>query len=446
MVTYPCCKREIYIIDKELSIIEFKIDLAGKAEVSYNCVGKDWLAVKERSRKMASPKTVSASLQDDKGTWVVRGRVYDPETGTIRQRTKSTKLKVKDSTKRKAELIMRDIISEWTKEANSISIENSPPLSVYTRKFIERRKGLGREEDTITSYEDYNRLHITPKLGSIPIQKITLKDIEEFYSWFLDDHKVNSAKRVHVVLAGAFDEAVREGIIQNNIARYYEFPTAEKYNEAKTYCKEDVESLLKQAKAEGEPIYSAVVLAVCYGLRRSEVCGLRWSDIDFNENILVVSNTVVQCNGIPIEKEKTKTTKSHRVISLLPDTIPYFKALKKKQEDSGLILGKVCVWPNGEAVRPDFVGKKTKQLMKKCGLSEIRFHDLRHTAASLLAPHVTPKQLQEFLGHEDISTTLEIYTHVNDEQRKETSNAMNQIISGGFVLKDCSEENAESSE
>ena len=84
-----------------------------------------------------------------------------------------------------------------------------------------------------------------------------------------------------------------------------------------------------------------------------------------------------------------------------------------------------------------------KKVEKKCGLPEIRLHDLRHTAASLLAPHVTPKQLQDFLGHEDISTTLGIYTHIVDEQRRATSNAMDKIIGSAFVLKSCSEEETE---
>ena len=83
---------------------------------------------------------------------------------------------------------------------------------------------------------------------------------------------------------------------------------------------------------------------------------------------------------------------------------------------------------DGQEVRPDYITRKTKQLMKKCNLPVIRFHDLRHTAASLLAPYVTPKQLQEFLGHENISTTYDVYTHILDDQKKETSEAMNNIL------------------
>ena len=89
---------------------------------------------------------------------------------------------------------------------------------------------------------------------------------------------------------------------------------------------------------------------------------------------------------------------------------------------------------DGKEFMPDLIYRKTRQLMKKCGLPVIRFHDLRHTAASLLAPRVTPKQLQEFLGHEDISTTLGIYAHVLDDQKRETTAAMNNVLSGLSVM------------
>lgn len=248
------------------------------------------------------------------------------------------------------------------------------------------------------------------------------------------------------MLSGAFNEALKDGVIRDNTAKRYEFKKAEKYKGARVYSKEEVDVLLKQAEKEGEPIYSAVVLGVCYGLRRSEVCGLRWIDFDFKENLFVVSNVVVQVEGIPVEKETTKTSKSHRSMPLLPNTIDYFKHLKEAQENSGITTGKVCAWSDGRPVRPDFVTRAVKKVEEKCGLPSIRFHDLRHTAASLLAPYVAPKQLQEFLGHEDISTTLGIYTHIVDEQRRATSNTMNQILGGAFVLNECSEGNEESSE
>lgn len=314
---------------------------------------------------MASPKT-TASLIDDHGTWTVRGRVFDLETGKTRQRSKSTGLKVRDNTKRKAEALMGQIVDEWEQEREKISRSSSPTFDTYVWKFIERKRRLRKKENTIKSYLDYARKHIFPKLGSIPIQTMTLRDIEDFYAEYLETHTVNSARKVNCVINGAFREAIRDGMVQVNLADadHLEFPTAEKFEGGTAYSEEETAALLEAARKAGEPIRAAVVLGLCYGLRRSEV----------------------------------------------------------------------CVWPNGERVRPDFLTSRTKKLMKEAGLRVIRFHDLRHTAASLLAPRVSPQQLQSFLGHEDISTTYGTYAHLMDQERKATSDAMNAVLEKVGVL------------
>lgn len=382
---------------------------------------------------MANQK-VTASLQDDKGTWTVRGRVYDPTTGKMKQRTRSTGFKVKDNTKRKARDMMQEIVAQWQAEADGIKRSDSAPFSVYVQRFMDRLSAKKRKENTLKSYQDYIDCHIKPKLGNIPMAELTLDDLEKFYADYLKTHAVSSARKVHVVVKGAIKEAVRDGIFQYNFADYVEFPTSHKFTGAAVYTDAEVNDLLCKAKEAGEPIRAAVTLAVCYGLRRSEVVGLRWKDIDFERNTLTVSNTVVQNGTLRIETELTKTKKSNRTINMIPKTVPYFKELKEKQEAAKLKTDKVVAWMDGQEVRPDFVYRKTQQLMKKCGLPVIRFHDLRHTAATILAPHVQPEQLRDFLGHEHISTTYDIYTHVPSEQKKATSAAMNEALKNVSIM------------
>jgi len=134
-----------------------------------------------------------------------------------------------------------------------------------------------------------------------------------------------------------------------------------------------VADLLNSVEREGEPIRAAVTLAVCYGLRRSEICGLRWKDIDFEAGTLYVRNTKTQNGALVIEGEHTKTDKSRRVIFLIDSTVPYLKQLKQKQEADGLTLDKVCVWPDGREVRPDYVTRRTRQIMSKYNLEKIGF-------------------------------------------------------------------------
>ena len=108
--------------------------------------------------------------------------------------------------------------------------------------------------------------------------------------------------------------------------------------------------------------------------------------------------------------------------------MPYLKELKASQERAGHGGGKVCLHPNGAEVRPDFLTYKTDAIMKQYNLPHIRFHDLRHTAASLLSTEATPQQMRDFLGHEDISTTLNTYTHILDTERQKTSAIMDGIL------------------
>lgn len=379
---------------------------------------------------------ISASLVDDRGTWTVKGRVFDPVTGKVRQRTKSTGFKVKDSTKRKAEAKKQEIISEWEAEIAGVERSTSPLFSVYVQKFIDRKRVLRKKENTIKSYQDYIDVHIIPKLGNIPIQEMTLHDLEDFYREYLGTHTVNSARKVNVVISGAFREAIREGLIQVNLADkdHLEFPKAEKYDGGTYYTDKEVASLLNASKEYGEPIRVAMVLGVCYGLRRSEVCGLRWKDIDLENETLTVTNTVVSNGELWIEAEDTKTNSSYRMLYLCQMTISYLKALKQSQEKAGIELDKVCVFPNGERVRPDYISSKTKKVMQRAGLRVIRFHDLRHTAATLLAPNVSAQQLKAFLGHYDKSITYGVYAHLMDKERKATAETMNTILKNAGVL------------
>lgn len=165
-----------------------------------------------------------------------------------------------------------------------------------------------------------------------------------------------------------------------------------------------------------------------YGLRRSEVCGLRWQDIDFDNGVMHICNTVVKGDAGYIEEERTKTRKSDRVIALVDFTVPHFKALKEQQQTAGLTLGKVCRWSNGDDIKHDYISKKFGKLLKENGLPPIRYHDLRHTAASLLiASGATPQQTQEFLGHETVSTTMNIYAHCLSDVKIKTAKLMNDI-------------------
>ena len=167
---------------------------------------------------------------------------------------------------------------------------------------------------------------------------------------------------------------------------------------------------------------------------------MRWDDIDVEARTRCVRNTVTKYRDLAIEAEQTKTEKSQRTIDLIESTIPYLLALEQTQKRNGLVLDKVCAWPDGRAVRPDYITARTSRIMEKHGLEHIWVHDLRHTAASLLAKRASLKQVSKFLGHGNISTTGDIYTHLMDDERKATSDIMDGILKNTvFCSEKCSE-------
>lgn len=376
---------------------------------------------------MAGRRTVKGSLIDDRGIWTVRARVYDPNSGKVRQRVKSLGLRVKDNTKRRAQDAMKIIVQQWEAEANAAPAKREPFFSEYVEKWLERKEST-RRANTALSYRQYAELHICPALGQYRVCDITRQQLQEYCNQKLKVLSVSSTKKQFIIIRGALTDAVLDDVIASNPAQYVEFPETKKF-EGKAYTPEQVSALLDAAAQEGEPIRAALMLAVVYGLRRSEICGLRWKDIDFDGGKLYVRNTRTQNGTLVIEAEQTKTKKSRRTIDLIESTVPYLQELKQTQEQSGLTPGKVCVWPDGQIVRPDFITRRTGQIMKKYGLERVRLHDLRHTAITLLlAAGATPKQAQGFAGHSDIDMTMNVYGHLLEADRKATSAIMDDIL------------------
>lgn len=409
---------------KRISIIEIEFN-GGKL---YNENGSCACVVR-KERKMHRQK-VTYSLTDDHGTWTVKARIYDTD-GNCSQRSISTGFKVKDNTKRKAEAKAKEIVQELEKCTSNSAQTEAPQFSAYVKLWLEKkRKSL--KGNTVKSYQDYAKVHIFPYFGELKISEVTYRVLQDYVDEKAKMLTSQSIQKHFVVIKGAILEAMRDGIIINDPSVCIEYPKEKKF-EGSAYSAEQVKTLLDAAAEIGEPIHAAIMLAVCYGLRRSEVCGLRWLDVDFGANTLTVCNTVTQNGDLRIEEEQTKTKSGNRTIMLYPVTVNYLKELKAVQETAGLKGGKVVAWMNGEEVRPDYIYHKTKQIMEKCGLPPIRFHDLRHTAVSLLAPNVAPVQLKNFAGHGDINTTFRVYAHLLDKEKAATSVCMNTVLENAGI-------------
>ena len=205
---------------------------------------------------------------------------------------------------------------------------------------------------------------------------------------------------------------------------------------ASYYSAEEMEKLFEAA--QGHKLELIIQLAAFYGLRRAEVMGLRWEAIDFEAKTLtirhIVTSTRIDGKKILVEADRAKTKSSLRTLPLVDPIAERLKAVKEQQEYNQKIcgncynqeyLGYVFVDAMGNLIQPDSVTTVFPQLLKDNGLRRIRFHDLRHSCASLLLKEGVPmKQIQEWLGHSDISTTANIYAHLDSQSKNLSARTM----------------------
>ena len=262
------------------------------------------------------------------------------------------------------------------------------------------------------------------------------KYIQEFYQSMLNSGlSPSTVIRRHANVRKCLQYAFQIGLIKSNPADRVEKPRKIKY-EATIYNKEELDMLFKAVK--GDPLGLAVIVGAFYGLRRSEVVGLKWNAIDFEKKTISIRHTVVQFTmggqSQIVYKDSTKTKSSCRTLPLVPPFELLLRQLKAEQSANQKVCGNcycqdyleyIYVDAMGHLIKPNFITQHFEILLKKNNLKKIRFHDLRHSCASLLyANGVALKDIQEWLGHSDIGTTSNIYTHLDYSNKVSSANAI----------------------
>jgi integrase len=238
----------------------------------------------------------------------------------------------------------------------------------------------------------------------------------------------------NTVIHGAFEYAVGTlGIISVNPADRIKLPTKSKRIPS-FYSEEQLKKLFKES--EGCSIEMVIRLSATYGLRRSEVLGLKWSAVDWRRKTIVIQHTVVRVGSKTVRDDTVKEAASYRTMPLTTDMADYLKKLyahqkqmkklcKSGYEDSDYI----CKWDDGKLFDPNYITRKFRQILAAKKLPKIRFHDLRHSSASLLINMgFTLKEVQEWLGHADIAST-EIYSHLLYKSKENMADRINRALS-----------------
>jgi len=346
--------------------------------------------------------------------------------------------------KRAANKALQDIIQEYEDKAKQTTpIAAEEPFADYMQSWLTTAKA-SIQPTTMQSYRQMvnGRIetHFRPK--GIKLGELQPLHIHEFYQGILAEGKTaNTVIHYHAVIRRALNQAFKLGIIPSNPADRIDRPKKNKFT-AGYYTQDEVATLLEATS--DDPLNIAIYIGVYYGLRRSEVLGLRWSAIDFENKTISVNHKVVELDVdgefIPVGLDTLKTASSHRTLPLVEEIEERLKEEKQKQEFFRKLfkktyckewLGYVCIDQQGKILRPNYVSEHFAWLLNKYGLRKIRFHDLRHTCASFLVQKkIQMKQVQEWMGHSDIGTTGNIYSHLDFDSKLESADAIGSIIRG----------------
>lgn len=352
--------------------------------------------------------------------------------GKRKQKWISTGLEVKNN-KRKAEQVLKDLISEY--EDKKISVINKQTFSDFMGEWLEVIK-LNVKITTYNGYKLHYDKHIKPyfdKLG-VAVTDLTPMQLQNYYNTKLSEGlSASSVKKHHANIHKALDYALKLNVIAYNPADRITLPKRERYK-GKFYNEVQLKQLMELC--EGTPIESVVFIAINYGLRRSEILGLKWSAVDFDENTIIVNHTAVANVGGVLYDDTTKTKASLRTLPLTDNVKKYLLELKAHQESMALLMGDcyhkseyICCYDDGREIRPDYVTHKFNKILENSDLPKIRFHDLRHSAASLLInAGFNLKEVQEWLGHSNIATTGNIYSHLQYASKVNMANRFNELL------------------
>ncbi len=336
--------------------------------------------------------------------------------------------KTKTETEQKLRQAMTDADRGLTFDAGSLT------LGDYLDRWLNDSVRDTVRDTTFERYEQIVRVHIKPALGCVRLKNLTPTHVRGLYKEKLQSRSPRTVQYIHVTLHKALKQAVSDGLIPRNAAGVVKPPQIRR-EEIHPLTAEQVNTFLKAAC--GERLEALYVLAIHTGLRQGELLGLKWEDVDLEAGTLQVRRTLTTAKGGPV-LSTPKTKGSRRSVKLTQSTIEALRSHLQRQlgeidragslrEENGLIFASETGAPLD---RRYVTNCRFKPLLKRAGLPQVRFHDLRHTCATLLlGRNVNPKIVSEMLGHTSIAITLDTYSHVLPNMQNEAAKAMEDALS-----------------
>lgn len=305
----------------------------------------------------------------------------------------------------------------------------------FLTRWLETMDGTVRPT-TFRRYSECVRLHVIPAIGSMALQQIGPSDLQALYADKRKRLSPRSVLHIHRIVHEALGQAARWNLVPRNVADLVKAPRVERV-EMKVWSREEARLFLRETAADR--VAALYALALATGMRQGELLGLRWTAVDLDRDRVSVQKTLYRAVGGQYQLLEPKTASSRRSIDIDPAVVLALRQRRKDQMEERLRAG--TTWCNdmdlvftsalGEPLDGTYVTQAFQEKAKKLGLPPIRFHDLRHTCATiLLQDGVHPKVVQEMLGHSTIAITLDTYSHVVAGMHHEASRAMGKALFG----------------
>lgn len=385
---------------------------------------------------------ITASLQTKNNIYQVVLN-YKDINGKRKQKWVSTGLTEKGNNKRLANQKMQEILTNFKEDLNYPNSKTDDKLfTTYLKEWLLSIKNT-IEENTYDSY----KVIVNKICDYFEDKKILLNDlkpveIQKFYTFLYSKELTgNTVLHYHNVIRKALQTALKLDLILSNPADRVERPKKEQFI-GSFYSQSELNTLFTLIK--DDPLKIVIYLASFYGLRRSEVLGLKWEAFNFEDKTITIKHKAIETRKdnkrVVLLKDKTKNQSSYRTLPLVNDIIVLLQEHKKQIDENKKLCGNsynkkyldyICVDSMGKLFRPEYVTDHFTLIMNnnKDVLRKIRFHDLRHSCASLLlAKGIPMKEIQDWLGHSTYSTTANIYAHLEKDTKNKSANVLSNTL------------------
>ena len=340
----------------------------------------------------------------------------------------STGLKTKGN-KQEAKRLLQQTISDYN--SRQIVYCSSMKFLDVMREWLDSCEGE-IEDNTLTIYRAVFKKHIVPYFDSfnLKVDEVLPKHLDDFYKFEMNQKGLSrvTVHKHHAHIHSALEYARKNHIVTHNVAKDIKtkWGKSTQSSAGSVYSKEQIKDLF--VAIDGDIIETPIKLIAQYGLRRSEALGLKWDAIDFDKHLISIHAKQINNEWI----ESTKTEKSKRVLAMSKPVEDYLRKVKEKQEANKRKYGSdyhddnyVCAHDNGEVIKPGLVSHRFPLILERNNLPKIRIHDLRHSAASnLLAAGVNISDVSKWLGHADITTTVNVYGHMTEKSNVNMANIL----------------------